>query len=55
MKDLKLEDNQEKKVEDKKEEEVGPIMGLFAVSPKIECQHCIPDEHILAIEEFKEV
>jgi hypothetical protein len=37
MKDLKLEDNQEKKVEDKKEEEVGPIMGLFAVSPKIEC------------------
>ena len=54
-KEENIEENNVENNEEKKEDEVGPIMGLFAVSPKIECIHCIPDEHILDIEEFKDV
>ena len=30
-------------------------MGFFAVTPKIECPHCIPNENILNVENFKDV
>ena len=36
-------------------DEEGPIMGFFAVTPIIECPHCIPIENIAPLSEFSEL
>ena len=57
MNQLKIDSKEEEKEDVTKcnKDEVGPIMGLFAVQPLKECPHCVPEEHITSIDQFSEI
>lgn len=54
MDNLNIEEKKEPAIENNPDE-LGPIMGFFAVEPIKECPHCVPGVNITPVEEFKDI